>query len=224
MHIVGTDTGNGVRLIAVHIDQRLEAVLFSTVKQPVNRAFLINLAVVGVEVAQEVIPNHVLRLPLAVEGIRNEFQIFVQRICAVDGFHKLHEQTDNIILEVFIVADGDNVILIRSERSILAIVPFAACIGKPIHIQRVTTKHTANRIGNERTNISAKVSLANRDILILDFRCQLILQAVNVNENTVQFFLIGFQLVEAVITFRLPLGKSFSNGRNFAKQWMVLKI
>ena len=44
------------------------------------------------------------------------------------------------------------------------------------------------------------------------------------DEDTVQFFLIGFQLVEAVITFRLPLGKSFSNGRNFAKQWMVLKI
>ena len=185
MHIVGTDTGNGVRLIAVHIDQRLEAVLFSTVKQPVNRAFLINLAVVGVEVAQEVIPNHVLRLPLATEGIRNEFQIFVQRICAVDGFHQLHEQTDNIILEIFIIANRDNVILIRSKRNIFAGIPFAACIGKTIHIQRITTKHTANRIGNERTNISAKVSLANSDILIFNFRCQFILQAININENLV---------------------------------------
>ena len=126
MHIIGTNTSNGVQLITVHIDQSLKAILLAAVKQPVDRAFLINLAVVGVEVAQEVIPNHILRLTLTAEGIRNEFQVFVQCICAVNGFHKLHEQTDNIILKVFIIANRDNVILIRNERSILAGIPFAA--------------------------------------------------------------------------------------------------
>ena len=39
----------------------------------------------------------------------------------------------------------------------------------------------------------------------------------DINKDTVEFFLVGFQLVEAVITFSLPLVKGFSNGRNFAK-------
>ena len=39
-----------VTRIAVQIDERLEAVLFPTVKQPINRAFLVYLAMVGVEV------------------------------------------------------------------------------------------------------------------------------------------------------------------------------
>ena len=168
MHIISTNTGNGVRLIAVHINQSLKAVLFATVKQPVNRAFLINLAMVRIKVAQEVIPNHIFRLTFAAQSIRNEFQVFVQSICTINGFHELHEQTNNIILEVFIVANWDNVILIRSKGSILACIPFATCIGKTVHIQRVATRHTANRIGNERTNISAKVSLADSNVLILN--------------------------------------------------------
>ena len=179
---------------------------------------------VGVEVAQEVIPNHILRLTFATQSVGNKLQVFIQSICTVNGFHELYKQTNHIILEVFIVANRDNVILIRSKRSILAGIPFATCIGKTVHIQRVATKHTANRIGNEGANISAKVSLADSDILILNFRCQLVLQAINVNENTVQFFLISFQLIKTVITFRFPLFKGFRNGRNFTKQWMVLKV
>ena len=175
MHIIGTDAGNGVRLIAVHIDQCLEAILFATVKQPVDRAFLIHLAMVGVEVTQEIIPNHILRLTLATQSIGNEFQVFVQHISTVNGFHKLHEQTNNIILKVFIVTNWDNVILINRKRNTLTGIPFAACIGKTIHIQRVATKHTANRIGNERANISAKVSFADSNILILNFWCQFVL-------------------------------------------------
>ena len=175
MHIVGANTSNGVRLIAVHINQSLKAILFAAVKQPVNRTFLINLAMVRIEITQEIIPNYILRLTFTAEGIRNEFQVFIQRVCTVNSFHKLHEQTNNIILKVFIIANRDNVILIRSKRSILACIPFAACIGKPVHIQRITTKHTAKCIGNERANISAKVSLTNSDILVLNFRCQFVL-------------------------------------------------
>ena len=175
MHIIGTDTGNGVWLITVHIDQRLEAILFATVKQPVDRAFLINLAMIFIKIIQEIISNYIFRLTFSAQRICDEFQVFIQFFCTISCFHELHEQTNNIILEVFIVANRDNVILISSKRSVLAVVPFATCIDKTIHIQRITTKHTANRIGNERANISAKVSRADGDILILNPRCQLIL-------------------------------------------------
>ena len=153
MHIIGTDTGNGVRLITVHINQCLKAILLAAVKQPVNRAFLINLTMVSVEIVEEIIPNHILRLTFAAQSIGNEFQVFIQCFCTIDRFHKLYEQTDNIILKIFIVANRDNVILVSRERRIFAGIPVTACISKTIHIQRVATEHTAYCIGNERTNI-----------------------------------------------------------------------
>ncbi len=126
MHIIGTDTGNGVRLIAVHIDQCLEAVLFTAVKQPVDRTFLVNLAMVGIKIIQEVIANHILRLTFSAQCIGNEIQVFVQCLCTIDCFHKLYEQTDNIILKIFIIANRDDVVLISRERRILAGTPQGA--------------------------------------------------------------------------------------------------
>ena len=120
MHIVGTNTGNGVRLITMHINQSLKAVLFATVKQPINWAFLINLAMIFIKIIQEIVPNHLFRLPLATQCISNEFQVFIQHVRTINSFNKLYKQTDNIILKVFIVTNRDNVILIRSETYLLA--------------------------------------------------------------------------------------------------------
>src|SRR5699024_9332347 len=66
MCIIGTDTGNSVRLIAVHINQSLKTILLATVKQPVYRALLINLAMVFVKIIQKIIPNHISRLTFAI--------------------------------------------------------------------------------------------------------------------------------------------------------------
>ena len=77
MHIIGTDTGNGVRLIAVHINQSLKAVLFATVKQPINWAFLINLAMIFIKIIQEIIPNYIFRLTFAAQCVGNESQVFI---------------------------------------------------------------------------------------------------------------------------------------------------
>jgi hypothetical protein len=43
--------GNGVRLIAVQINQTLEPVLFAGIEQPVDGPLLINLAVFGIKIA-----------------------------------------------------------------------------------------------------------------------------------------------------------------------------
>ena len=50
--VVGTDAGDGVRLVAVQIDEGLEAVFLAGVKRPVDGALLIDLAVVIKEVIQ----------------------------------------------------------------------------------------------------------------------------------------------------------------------------
>ena len=113
MHIIGTDTGNGVRLIAVHIDQCLKTIFLAAVKQPINRAFLIHLAMIFIKIIQEIIPNYIFRLTFAAQSIGNEFQILVQSFCTVDPFHKFYKTTDNIILKIFVVTNWDNVICIR---------------------------------------------------------------------------------------------------------------
>ena len=50
MYIVGADAGDGVRAVAVQVDQALEAVFLAGIEQPVNRALLVDFAVVGVEI------------------------------------------------------------------------------------------------------------------------------------------------------------------------------
>ncbi len=56
-HIIRANTSNGIRLVTVHIDERLEAALFAAVEQPVDGTFLINLAVVGIEVIEKISAN-----------------------------------------------------------------------------------------------------------------------------------------------------------------------
>ena len=171
MHIIGTNTGNCVWLITVHIDQSLKAVFLTTVKQPVNRAFLINLAMVRIEITQEIIPNHILRLTFATQSVGNKLQVFIQRICTVNGFHKRYKQTDNIILKIFVITNRDNVILIRRERRIFTGIPFATSISKSIHIQRVTTEHTTYCIGNKAFYFPFNIcfSYGNRTIFECSF-------------------------------------------------------
>ena len=57
----------------MHIDERLEAVLLAAVEQPVNRAFLINFAMVGVEAVQEVVPYNLTRRTFAAQSVGDEF-------------------------------------------------------------------------------------------------------------------------------------------------------
>src|SRR5699024_12856820 len=81
-------------------------------------SFLINLAMVFVKIIQEIVPNHILRLTVASQGIGNEFQIFIQSVLSIDSLYKFYETADNIILKVYIITDWDNIINIRAKFSI----------------------------------------------------------------------------------------------------------
>ena len=72
MHIVGAQPGEKIALIAVHIAQRLETVLLTAVKEPVDRALLIGFQMVGVEVIQEVAADHLAGRTLAAERVGNK--------------------------------------------------------------------------------------------------------------------------------------------------------
>ena len=65
VNIIGTDARNGIRLVAVQVDQALEAIFLTAVKQPVDGPLLVNFAVVGIEIVQEVVADDLFRLTLA---------------------------------------------------------------------------------------------------------------------------------------------------------------
>ena len=75
---------------------------------------------------------------------------------------------------------------------------------KSLFIKRITSEHTAHSIGNEAPHISLQVGGTNGNILIVHFWCQLVLQAVDLDKDTVQLLLIGFELCSAVIALALP--------------------
>ncbi len=137
MHIVGAQAGEKITLVAVHIAQRLETVLFAAVKEPVNRTLLIGFQVVGIEVIQEVAADHLAGRTLAAERVGNKLEVFFQRIIAVDLADKLYKKPGNVIVKILVIADGDDIVAVRDDGLVLAGIPFAARIGKTVHVQRI---------------------------------------------------------------------------------------
>ena len=152
VQVVNAQVANGVLVIAVHVNQRLETVLLAAVKEPVNRALAgsgdgIGLAMILEEVIQEIIANDLSAgVALVAKRLGNEVQIGLQRVLAIDLFQPCTEQADNIIWEVFFIRNGENVVLIRDKAAVFAAVSFTACVGKAIHIQRIATKHTTHGV------------------------------------------------------------------------------
>ena len=112
MDVVRPQFSQQVTGIAVQVDERLEAVLFAAVKQPVDRALLVCLAVVFVEVIQEIAAYHLTGRTPAAQSIGDEFQVFFQRFSTVYDFNELDKPPHDVITEVLIVADGKNIVLV----------------------------------------------------------------------------------------------------------------
>ena len=214
----------------MQVNQCLEAVLLATVKQPVDRTLAgtgnrVSLAVILEEIVQEVIADDLpAGAALIAKGFCDIVEVYFQRISTVHHFQPCTQARYDIIVQIFFIGDGDNIVSIRDIALVFAAIPLATCIGQSFHIQRVTAKHTAHRIAQQALDVPLQVSLAHSHIFILHFWGQFVLQAVNVDKNAVQLFLVGLQLVKTVITFRLPLSKGFGNCVNIAEQWVFLKV
>ena len=119
MDVIRADAGNRVWLIAVHVDEALEAVLLAGIEEPVNRALLVDFQVVGVEVVQEVAADDLPGRATAATGaprtkrVGDEAQVFLQGLLAKDGLHELHKAAHDIVVEVLVVADGQDAVRIR---------------------------------------------------------------------------------------------------------------
>ena len=207
VQVVDTQVTDGIRRIAVQVNQCLESILLAAVKQPVDRTLAgagdrVGLAVILEEIVQEVVADNLSTgAALIAKGFCDIIEVCFQRIGTVHHFQPCTQARYDIIVQIFFIGDGDNIVSIRDIALVFAAIPLAACIGKPLHIQRVTAKHTTHRIAQQALDIPLQVCLAHSHIFIFYFRGQLVLQAVNVDKNAVQLFFIGFQLVKTVVTF-----------------------
>ena len=177
------------------------------------------------EIVQEVVSDNLpAGAALIAEGFCDIIKVCFQRISTVHCFQPCTQARYNIIVQIFFIGDGDNIVSIRNIALVFAAIPLAACIGQSFHIQRVAAKHTAHRIAQQALDVPLQLSLPHSHIFIFHFWGQLILQTINVNKNAVQLFFVGLQLVKTVIAFCLPLVKGFGNRGNIPEQWVLLKI
>lgn len=166
---------------------------------------MICLDVIGIEACEEVASDDLSRAAPAAKGIGDELQILFQGFLAENCRDKRHEPTDNIIIEIFIVAYWEDGILIRHERRILAAIPCAPGIGKPRRIEGVAAKHAADGVGDQAPNIAWEIGSPHSHILVLDLGREFIREAVDVDKDAIEFFLIFLQCGKAIIAIPLPV-------------------
>ena len=227
--IVGAHPGQQVPLVAVEVDEGLEAVFLAAVKEPVDGPLLVGFAVVGKEVVDEVRPDDLPGCAFSAQGVGDEFQVLLQGVLAVDHPDEVHELAGEVILKVVVVADGEDVVGVRDDGLILGRIPLPAGIGQPLHIQGVAAKEAAHSVGDEGDDLVPEgadivaplhgfgdivLGVENsmyRDILIGHLGGELVLEAVDVDENAVQLLLVGFELLEPGLALRLPGSEFIGN-------------
>lgn len=229
MDIVSAHPGQQIPLVAVEVDEGLEAVFLAAVKEPVDGPLLVGFAVVGKEVVDEVRTDNLSGCAFSAQGVGDEFQVLLQGVLTIDHPDEVHELAGEVVLKVVVVADGENVVGVRDDGLILGGVPLAAGIGQPLHIQGVAAKEAAHGVGDKGDDlvpegadiVAALHGLGDivlgvenpmyRDILVGHLGGELVLEAVDVDENAVQLLLVGFELLEPGFTFRLPGGEFITN-------------
>ena len=144
VEVVHSKIADGVRRVAVEINQSLEAVLLAAVEQPVDRALLINFAVVFEKILEEIITDNLTAaVSSAADGFGNEVQIFFQRIFPINRFQPAAQAGDNIVPQILFIRNGQNAVCVREEGLVFALIPVPTGIGQTLHVQRIAAKHTA---------------------------------------------------------------------------------
>lgn len=116
VEVVHAEIADGVRRIAVEINQRLEAVLLAAVKQPVNRALLVGLAVVFEKILEEVVSDNLAAaVALAAQRISDKVQIFFQRVRSIGGFQPAAQAGDDVIFQILFVGDREDAVVVGVE-------------------------------------------------------------------------------------------------------------
>lgn len=168
-----------------------------------------------VEVVEEVAADVLERAALAAERIRDELQVLLIVLLAVDRSEPDAEAVDDVVLEVLVIADRDDVVLVRPERGILRPVELPASIDKARHIERIAAKHAADCIGEQRFHdirlrqhvvvalhrvgdvVLRVIDARDCHILVGHIRGQFIGKIVGVDKDAVELFFICLELQDS---------------------------
>ena len=121
VQVVDTQVTDGIRRIAMQVNQCLEAVLLAAVKQPVDRTLAgasdrICLAMILEKVIQEVIADDFSAgAALIAKGFCDVIEVCFQRVSTVHCFQPCTQARYNIIVQIFFIGDRDNIVGIREE-------------------------------------------------------------------------------------------------------------
>ena len=97
-----------------------KAVLLAAVKQPVDRTLAgasdrVSLAVILEEIVQEVVADNLpAGAALIAEGFCDIIKVCFQRISTVHCFQPCTQARYNIIVQIFFIGDGDNIVSISN--------------------------------------------------------------------------------------------------------------
>ena len=161
---------------------------------------------VGEKVLQEIVPDDLAGgRSLVPQGLGDKVQILLQRVRAVDHPQPLAQTGDDVVLQIRLVGEGEDVVGVGLEAGILPGVPLTSGVDQAFHIQGVPPEHAAHGIGKQGADFTAQVGPADGYVPVLHLRRQLVLEAVNVDENAIEFFFVGFELIEASRAFCVPL-------------------
>ena len=118
VQVVDTQVANGIRRVAVQINQCLEAVLLAAVKQPVDRTLAgtgdrVCLAVIPEEVVQEVVADNLpAGAALIAKGFCDIIEVFFQRICTINRFQPCTQARNDIIVQIIFIGDRNDIVYI----------------------------------------------------------------------------------------------------------------
>ena len=114
MQVLNSNITNGVCVPTVHINKSLKSILPTTIKKPINRAFLISLNMVFDEISQKIISNYFTAcLTFIAKSISYKIKIFFKGIFSINLFQPSTKQTYNIIFKIFLVCNWNAIIRIR---------------------------------------------------------------------------------------------------------------
>ncbi|MOA22324.1 hypothetical protein D3C78_1428730 [compost metagenome] len=138
----------------MQINQCAECALRAT-EQPVNRALLVALHMVSVELAQEVIAQAVVTLALDVEGLFDKRQVVLVMRIAKSHTQELAETQGDVVREPVTVEQRDHVVVIGREAGLWhfaqIVLQRLALVGQnqPRLVEAIAAKHAAHGIGHQ---------------------------------------------------------------------------
>ena len=232
VHVVRANARHEVGPVAVHIEERFEAVLLAGIQKPVDGALLIGLAMVGEELLEEVLPDGVARRALGSGGecICHVAQVLLKGLRAVRRYQELLEARHDVVREIRVIRDRQHVVRIWHEGDVLrvghlgeVVLHGAALVGQhePVYVERVAAEHATHGVADEAHDLVAArahvlvalVAFGNlllgvedsrdRDVLVLDLDGHLAHHAVDLGEDAVKLLLVGAELLEPLVDLGL---------------------